>query len=433
MNASNQKDFLRILRKLFTGSWLFVVVFLGINLITGQVLVQKFGFDPAQSDPNWVLASRLFSEPIPRTAERSLFPPLLMLGWQSLFGASSLSAFVYKLLFYAGFILVFWRVVQKVCTDRLVTILAVYFTILSPYLAWAVYISPEVSPDLLAISLIMWCAVTIYTENTFSAVVGLGAAGALATLIREPNILVFPAISGYLYLSSRLTLNKLLMSSAVFLAGISPLIAWNYYVTGAVTLSTRSGINLLIGNNPYYLEIHPRYDIEHNLMTWINSEFQDQLQNLDEIERDRFFRKEAFKYMRSDPVRTIHLLLLKTLWWFGPTRIPNSNQLAYLLVNEEMTTITLKGRPDIIKDLMYNIHRIAVLTGVLFLLYWKHPCYFWKKGLLLLMPTLALLPLVILTFPDTRFRLAFDPYLFILASFGYSTLVTKLVSTFLKS
>ena len=409
MKTQNRSDSKNGGMPLWQNPWVIGVFFVGLNAVVGYLLITVFDHDPAKA-VTWQLAK---ANQLPLDAEYSPLPSLITQFWQYLFGDGSLSAFSYNSFFYGLSLLMILAVAQNIFNNSAVSRLSIYLTMLSPYLAWSIYVGREVAMDVFGVSVLILFASRIYLNFTLNNLIAFALAGSLATSFRESTLAVFFALLLFFWLRGVLKTRRLFLASAVFILGISPLLVWNFSQTRAIILSTRFGQNLYLGNHPFYLEGHPKYDIDVFLSQRVSQEinFPD---TVTPIERDKAYRQLAFASVAERPSEALQRLILKSLWWIGPTRVPESDLRAYL--HPENDIIIIEGDKSTEKELLYTLHRSLILLAVL--AYWKQPSFHWEKALFLLLPMLAVMPIVLATFPDTRFRLAYDPYIHMLAAAG---------------
>ncbi|HPA47759.1 MAG TPA: hypothetical protein PLG59_11530 [bacterium] len=181
---------------------------------------------------------------------------------------------------------------------------------------------------------------------------------------------------------------------------------YNHRTVGSFTLATNAGTNLYLGNHPLYLHGHPHYDIDAFLETErIKKELsENSADGLSEAQLDAYFKGRAFEAIRANIPAFLYRVLVKTVWhWFNFEIIPNYTSRAYLEGGENR--IVVESRIGLLTGLAYMIYKFAYLP--LFL--WSIIVLLQKKidlrmGLFYL-PYLALWPIVVLTFPDTRFKI----------------------------
>lgn len=390
-----------------------VIVFVVLNVAFG-VFGSQLAYDP-KADRSWQLATEFTSgRPLYASASRSVLPSILMSAWQRVWGIGGVSAFAFKFLCFGIAFFFIKRFADYLFRDQLHTTLTLYLVAFSPYLLWSVYVGRDVALDVLGVSLVMFFAGRLYQDQSVGNVIGFAMAGAFAAMIREPNILVFLALLAFFRVSRLADVRRLVLAGGLFAVAISPWLISNYRATGTLSLSTRTGVNLLYGNHPYYLDGHPTYDIDVFMREQVEYETGIQASGLSGVEKNEAYQAVAIDAIKSDPIGFVYRSLMKAYWWIGPARIPSSDRFAQLMADQEV--IVLKRQPNRAKELVYFLHRTLILVGLL--LFWKHPSFSWQKSLFLLLPTLAVMPVVMLTFPDTRFRMALDPYSYVLTAAG---------------
>lgn len=106
-----------------------------------------------------------------------------------------------------------------------------------------------------------------------------------------------------------------LLSALTFIAPVAVWALRNYIVLGSpVMLSTTTGVNLLVGNNPNATgDSGLAADISATMdgSSWMN-----------EIDQDKYLRHQAFNWVASDPVAALSLYAAKVLNYFSPYNQP---------------------------------------------------------------------------------------------------------------
>jgi 4-amino-4-deoxy-L-arabinose transferase-like glycosyltransferase len=380
--------------------------------LIGLVLVQRLGVDPTK-EQSWAMA---VEGQMPTASSYSPLPYLIIRAWQFCFGPGLISAFIFQCLLLAISLCLYGWLAWRLFARTAVVIIGVSITVFSPYLIWNVYVGRDVALDLFAVSVFMFIAVRLFQRGTWQDAVALGCAGALATCIREPQVLLLPLMAVALLIWRRISWLQFGLALTSLTAGLIPLLSWNYHATGAVTLSTRLGINMYYGQHPCYLLGHPRYDIDGFLKLRVLAE-KDQMGAFDgPVEENRLLLRKAIGFIRANPMEFIYRTTLKSLWWFGPTRIPGSDAAVHMDPLESKIIIVRPGS-QVFKELLYTWHRMTVLF-LASAVFWLVRTGSRQRFIFLLLPLLAPLPAVLLTFPDTRFRLALDPYTYLVAAAG---------------
>jgi hypothetical protein len=378
-----------------------ILVFAAVETLIATAL-----HDRGPSD-TWEIAT---AGGVPLAGFYSPLPTLVSRFWQICFGDGMSSYVAFMVTVFALALCATGLTARELFGRSRITRLALYLTILSPYLVWSVRFARDVEVDVLGVSLMMLAAARVYARGGRFDWMWLAVSGALATSLRESNLVVFVALWGFLWLRGSLQLRPAVLCGLLFLSGMGPLLSWNYVQTGTLTLSTRLGVNLYLGNHPQYLLGHPNYDIDVFLP------MVPEVEALDPVARNRAYISRSLAFIRADPIAALHRSALKALWWFGPTRVPGTDAVARLAPSANGVAVERWGSP--IKEIPYILHRCVVLIALL--LYWRRSQFSLGRAALLLLPGLALLPIIMLTFPDTRFRLATDPAVFIVAAAGIS-------------
>lgn len=407
--------------------WIIVLLFILLNVFIALVVIPKFGYDPAATI-TWQLA---IAHKVPLNASYSPLPSLLTQGYQALFGSGSISAFFFNFTLYGVSLIFIWLIAGNLFKDSSIAKLSLYLTILSPYMTWSVYVARDAALEIFGVSLLLYFASKIYCKGGLYNLIGFSLAGAVGASLREPILAVFVFLLIFLGLRHYLRRGQVFLAGGIFLVALSPLLMWNYIETGTVTISSRTSIIMYYGNHPNYLDGHPLYDIDNFISKRVEHDYGSQFRTtLNNVEREKAYRELAFKAIMDDPAETAYRMLLKGLWWFGPTRVPSSDSPSYL--DPVQDVVILQEGQSAVKELLYVIHRIVILFFILY--YWKHSRFSLGRAMLLLLPTLALMPVVMLTSPDSHYRLALDPYTYILAAAGLIKLTHQITEyTRLKS
>ena len=360
------------------------------------------------------------------SGEYSPLPSLLVMIWQSVLGTSSQSAFLYKTLLLIICLFFFWNSTQIMWAKRTVTVTACYFLILSPYLMWTFYNGRDTDVDIVSVSIMMWFIARVYRKPTLLDVIFLGLASALAVTMRESNLIVLPSLVSVLRVIGKINWRHFLTILLAYIIGLIPLFTVNFIATQTITVSTRTGINLYLGNHPFLLYGHPLYDHEGYLGQRMGYDLRQAYPNYDSFsktEQNNLARDQAIDLIKEDPIGAIYRSLIKSWWWIGPLRVPQTDALGRL--GSDRNVITIEREAEFGKELLYVVHRFTILG--LILLYWKQSDFDWRRTLIFILPIFALIPVAALTTPDTRYRLAYDPYWYSVAAMGFVSCIELVV------
>ena len=175
---------------------------------------------------------------------------------------------------------------------------------------------------------------------------------------------------------------------------------------GKVTLQTNTSA-LFYGNHPAYLHCHPKYDVDDCLkpelvefMKNMRDKFGDRIT---EAQLSSALSEAAIEYIVSDPVAFLYRAILKTQWhWFNLQKIPNFTVGAYW--DREKRAIIVENEIKLGYSLVYVMYKIIYIPLFLVAIVY----IFWRKRwewIPFIVLFIALWPIVIMTAPDTRFKM----------------------------
>lgn len=389
-------------------------IFIIVQVIAWAVL-PRLGVIPGEGNEGWRLASAGILE------DRGYYSPVgwgITRIWQAVFGANNTSGFIFLATGFGLGLAGVWACLQTLFADRRLSGLTIYLTLCAPYLVWSVYVARDVALDMAAFGGMMLLGARILRapHPTWGLVAVFGLAGSASVLIRESNLAVVVVLLFFLLLSRALSLRQFSLAIIILGLGLTPLLTWNSLRVGAPVLSTRIGLNLYFGNHPHYLDGHPVYDIDVFLGERVSDEARTWgIAGADPITVNQAFTQRAMDQIMADMPATAYRIVLKSWWWIGPTRIPQTDTQAILHPLRAEISIIRTSSPA--KDLIYVLHRLVVLGG--WLLCWPFARANWRATTFLILPIIALIPVIALTFPDTRFRLAYDAFSHGLAVAGW--------------
>jgi len=409
---------------IWTNRYFFITIFIAVHVSVAFLLLPRFGYDLATANEGWRVA--INGIPSLDTIELTYSPlPLIITWlWQQIFGLSALSVFAF--LFITGSLTTFLVLqgIQRLFNQHVITIWTGYALVLSPYLTWSIYVNRDITLDMLGVALLMQVAIHIYQKREIRFIVLLGFAGALATSIREPNLLIVPAILVIFWFTRHIKLMDILIAIIALIIGLIPLLTFNYIATDTITLSSRTGINLFIGNHPMYLAGHPQYDIDLFFASCATAQFQQS----GFANSNDYYSQAAQQFIGEDIIGFTYRSILKAYWWVGLGRVPQSDQRASLTSDCQTIQFNITT-PNPIKEVAYMLHRTFLFIGLFAYIRYQRNKGF--EAILLLLPLFAIMPIVMITFPDTRFRLAVDGWTYAIAMAGWFWWVTHLRMTLL--
>ncbi len=192
-------------------------------------------------------------------------------------------------------------------------------------LAWAVYVpSIVLANDILKENLmiplmlgLLWIALAwpASSRRVLLAAVAGGIAGILA-VVGATGCAVAGVLAAMILVHGASWRQRLAAGGALLLAALAVVAPWlyrNHVVVGAPVLSTNSGFNLYMGNNPAatgrYVSIAE---------TPMGGEWNRILAEEGEVAAEREAARRAWKYMRANPGRTLTLFLKKAAVFWEP-------------------------------------------------------------------------------------------------------------------
>jgi 4-amino-4-deoxy-L-arabinose transferase-like glycosyltransferase len=231
-----------------------------------------------------------------------------------------------------------------------------------------------------------------------------GAAFGLTLLAR---MAVLPAlVLGVAFLAYKgRRAQALVVALTAFLVAL-PMGLRNLQVDGSF-LPTRSGDNLLAGNNRYADQVIPDYNIDL-LIGYVRSLHEQkapQVANAGEPQMDAFYRDKAIEWMLEEPLRALRLKLLNIAYFFHPRIVPyhpvDENT---VLVFTADAGIRVDGSParsalgEWLHAISYSVIFLAALAGM-----WLRRKQFGRDAILYLM-LLGFIVVSSVFFPATRLR-----------------------------
>lgn len=228
------------------------------------------------------------------------------------FGPSLFIAKISNIILYMGVLFFSYYIARKLFHSELTA--RITLLILSFYPNHIAYSSLLASEILFLFLLLLGLSLLMMTNHRFRLALGSGIIFGLACLVK-PQAIFIPAIffgTSLLASVKRKALRKYLtLLLIVYVSCIVTILPWtvrNYVAfDDFVFISTNSGINLLIGNNPYANGSYMYDDRVNALIEGAQGE----------LERDVMARTSAIKYIAEHPLETVRLLPRKVFYLYG--------------------------------------------------------------------------------------------------------------------
>jgi len=371
---------------------------------------------PAVAGTNWVdkaLAILNFNAPAD-----NYYPPgsgLLITPFVHFPNVSLLSTF-----FWANIGFIFYFLICKFIMNRLWNFVALFTLLINVYLFWNFKSSQD---TVFEFAFVMISLYFLIRKNWHIAFLSLF----LLFQIRSGYLLLFILVLGILLIKRKyIGLNKRTFILPVFLLLLSAF--FNQFVYGVVSPSNTSGQTIYFGQNKYFYLGHPNFDIDTFLskeghMTpegFTNDELWDK--NLKEI--DDIFLAQALRDIRNNPQVLIQNTLIKIdNLFFNLQKVPNLPG-QHWLSNDANSIVVDRYSLDLkyaLGNLIYFLYRV---TSVLLIIYALSIYFYFRRfinkgdylySFWLLLPFISWVPLCLIFYEDTRFRIV-PEILFIPAS-----------------
>jgi Dolichyl-phosphate-mannose-protein mannosyltransferase len=268
-----------------------------------------------------------------------------------------------------------------------------------------VYFTGQLEPatlGVLAVSIALACTPTGRGDDAASlrAWSWAGVAWAAALLVRSEMLFALPVVAfAAARAGGRPAALRAIAAPAVLLAASLTL---NAASSGhVVLLTTGSGVNLWIGNNPSADGVSP---FLHGTMLVTAHDVEARAR--DAVEADALFRGHAWAFVRGEPARALHLLVRRLVWLFGDRELPNSADIAWQTAQSWLfawlPAFPLRFGPVFAVALAGLVLRAKEL----------------RRAVVLAAPVAVAVAVAALFFTNARFRLVMSPSLLVLAAGG---------------
>jgi len=404
-------------------SFRFLVFGLSCNLFL--LLSWQLNSLPAVAGTNWIdkaLAILNFDAPAD-----NYYPPgsgLLITPFVSFPHVSLLSTF-----FWANIGFIFYFLICNFISNKFWNLVALFTFLINVYLFWNFKSSQD---TVFEFAFVMISVYFLIRQKWYMAFLSLF----LLFQIRSGYLLLFVLVFGIILIKRqyfRVKKRVLIFPISLFILSAG----FNQLVYGVVSPSVTSGQTIYFGQNKYFYLGHPNFDID----TFLSKEghmtpegfASDELWKRDLKEVDEIFLKEALRDILSNPQVLIQNTLIKIdNLFFNFQKIPNLPGQHWLATNGnsiiiDKNALNLKYA---IGNLIYFIYRVISVLLIIYAL----SVYFHLRKLLtrgdyvhtiwLLLPFISWVPLCLIFYEDTRFRIVSES-LFIPAS---ACLLTRLNS-----
>ncbi len=263
-------------------------------------------------------------------------------------------------------------------------------SLLNPYFLWLIVTSKDTAFEWLGVSIFFYCLFALtstkYSEkDKFFLSIGLIASFVLAMLLRVTTVFVLLGALSFALLTHWKTYKKQLLTlCTICITFVGLFIMYNGQTFGSYGLSTTLKGNLAYGQSPLYEYSHPVHDIDVFLPMNIAADV-------------RF----------PSPMTFIAVSVRKSVWhWLNFEKVPNLSSNTRMIAQTD-NTLTLSIEPiKHLPSLLYTLMKLLYIPAFIISLFlWIRRKDLTDQTLIFLVPLIALWPICVLTFPDTRFKI----------------------------
>jgi len=259
----------------------------------------------------------------------------------------------------------------------------------------------------------------IYHESRKWHLIAIGLLTGFGILLRPTFLFFIPAFFIYL-IFKRIGIKKALLNSLIVtlltIVVISPWVYRGYKIYNRfIFITTTSGVNFWIGNNPNSSGSALTRD-NRPVFSTAGDAFKNKVLSLGEIDQEHFFRDEAIRYIKANPAEFFRAVFKKFIyfWSFSP-----QTGLEYP-----------KGWSAIYK-VLYYILAVFFISGLYFM--FKSRLYINMPAVVFLFSFFTIISMVhSLYYIDTRYRWMIEPLLMIFSAYGISELWHRIFAGRLK-
>lgn len=216
--------------------------------------------------------------------------------------------------------------ITKMLFDDLAGLLASFLIAFHPgFVYYDVFNLIPLSIDAFLISATALLLLKFHYSPTLKKSLLIGVVIGIGTLSRGIIGILFPFVLIYLVIIKTVRFrDRLIFAASMLMAGLVVLMPWmvrNYIVHNQFVFVTSTNTeNFWRGNNPYATGA----SVDENntsILRLTPIEFRQRVDSMTELQKQRFFRDEALRFIRERPADAMKLYLRKIyyFWWFSPS------------------------------------------------------------------------------------------------------------------
>ena len=287
---------------------------------------------------------------------------------------------------------------------------AILAIILNPYFIWSCILSRDTASECFFLFLSFYLLIRLHDNILAGKKNGalyclLPFVLGLAAIIRSTNFLILFSLLAIFCFAQRGKQRSIFVIILIAFSLYTAIFCfYNYKRSQSFSLSTTFGVMFFIGNNRAYLHGHPNYDIDLFFAEEIFAIKRNKLKGLNEAQKNNYYFHEGLLEIRKDIPAFLYRCIIKSLWhWVNFEKIPRLLAPGTYLDTDGKTIHT--NNIVILPSLFYIIYKIfynPLFFCTILLLFFRKLSL---KEAIFFVPYLALWPIVVLLFPDTRFKL----------------------------
>lgn len=335
--------------------------------------------------------------------------PLIFAGIEFLGGPlSPFQAVLFQAVFFIVGALAWWKLIGYFFENPKHRWITYGCSLVNPYFLWLVLTSKDTAFE--------WFSTTIFFLALFGLVrstpqdrkngwriltiIILFSLGISVRVVLVPILLGVLLVAFWITPTHRRSLGNAAMGC---LFVIALFLSYQRATYGYSGLSTTFGYNFYLGQHPLYEYTHPQFDID----VFLAREIPSMISNEYSAAGSDTLQKLAIAEIKADPIRFVGISVRKTIWhWFNFEKIPNLSANTRIIHQEgarlEIATDPIRSVPS----LVYSLYKLFYIPAFfLSIFFWIKRRGWRDRVTLFLVPLLVLWPVVVLTFPDTRFKI----------------------------
>ena len=224
----------------------------------------------------------------------------------------------------------------------------------------------------------------------------------------------------------RKQIKETLFFSIMFLLIFIPNYLNNYKIDGSFFPPTRSGWDLVKGNNEIYDQILPKYSVDL-LNTYIaNKYFEANKHKINSSIRNDILTKNAMGFIHKNPIQTIKNNLKKFFYFYYPRIIPYypmSLDTKLVIDKSKQINIINSIKRPVYKELIYTIFSSFLLILFLIGIYLRR--YNVRTDIILYVVLFMITAIHIVYWPSTRLKMPSEFVLIFFSSYSLNYLLRK--------